>query len=41
LQAISQMHFGDKTVFVVAAATMGAELIRRKFVNNKGNANGN
>ena len=34
LQAVSQMNFGDKTVFVVAAATMCAELIRRKYVNN-------
>jgi hypothetical protein len=41
LQAVSQMNFGDRTVFVVAAATMGAELIRRKFVNNKGDASGN
>jgi len=42
LQAVSQMNFGDKTVFVVAAATMAAELIRRKFVsNNTGDASGN
>jgi len=41
LQHVAQMDFGDKTVFVVAAATMGAEMLRRKFVNNKEISNGN
>ena len=41
LQHVAQMDFGDRTVFVVAAATMGAEILRRKFINNKGDVSGN